>query len=128
MIVFVGDQPSKKNVDPNTAFVGTKSYKRLLGWIYELNLSLNEVLICNKDDIKDFYNNGFYVETPQMNFEALLGYDKVIALGKNSQKFLQGNNIEYLAMDHPSGLNRKLNCEKYEKQMLKECKAWINKN
>lgn len=126
MIIFIGDKPSKQNKDPKTAFVGTKSYKRLLNWIYKLDLSINEVMICNKSDIINVTEDYFYVSTPQMDTELFKDVDKVVALGCNVSKFLSKLKIEHFKMDHPSGLNRKLNDKEYESNMIKKCKVFIH--
>ena len=47
MIYFIGDKPSKKNIDKNVAFVGTRSYKTLLDWIYRMNLNINKICLFN---------------------------------------------------------------------------------
>lgn len=49
MIVFVGDKASSKNVSQDVAFVGTPSYKRLLAWIADMRLDLNEILLANRE-------------------------------------------------------------------------------
>lgn len=125
MIIFVGDEPSKKNINPEIAFVGTKSYKTLLDWIYRLNVSINDVIICNKEDIKTYGEGRFYtVEVPGL-YADIEEEDKVISLGKNSCKFLNDVKLSHFSMPHPSGLNRKLNNKKWLDSKLKECKSWI---
>lgn len=123
MIVFVGDQPSSKNIDPNVPFVGTQSYKKLLEWIWEMDLDISDIKICNRDEIlqhvtaryivlgdkaeKTFIETGFY----HVNPESL----EVLPYGPG-----------YFKLPHPSGRNRKLNDKKYIKQELKKCKEWLN--
>jgi len=41
-------------------------------------------------------------------------------------KTLKSLGCEHFLMDHPSGLNRKLNDEKYVKSILKACKDYIH--
>lgn len=108
MIVFVGDKPSKKNVDPDIAFVGTQSYKRLLLWIWEMNLSVNDIHVCNKD---------------KMPIDANYKY---IALGKNAAKKLDSLKLDFFRLPHPSGLNRQVNDTGYIRTRLRSCKEWIN--
>jgi hypothetical protein len=119
-VYFVGDKPSSKNKESSVAFVGTKSYKKLLTWIYNLDLDLNHVYTCNKDDIAD----NFTVEVPGL-FTEIDEEDSVIALGEASSKRLDKIGLKHFKMPHPSGLNRKLNNKEYELQMLKQCKEYI---
>lgn len=124
-VLFIGDKPGKKNIDPRTAFVGTKSYKTLLSWICKMNLSINNVYLENSSDIvgiNDFYD-GDYIE--YHTFYNSGGVDKVVALGKKAEKFCIENNIQYFAMPHPSGLNRQLNDKEYVALKLKECEKYI---
>lgn len=131
-ILFIGDEPSAKNVDPRIPFVGTASYKRLLRWIGELDLDIRRVDIINsKDDMRSDW-------VP----------DKIIFLGKGTEEKFKAETKEFLVysdygyfrlpthqwsydttpritIDHPSPRNRKLNSRKYEKEMLQNLKNWI---
>lgn len=118
-VMFVGDEPSSKNVDNNVAFVGTASYKRLLKWIGELDLDINKVELIN---LKDFEATRQRKTYP----------DKVIILGfKTNSKLWSEYGIatEYddsiRVIDHPSYSNRNLNNPKYEKNMLTNLKHWL---
>lgn len=126
MIIFVGETPSKKNISKDVAFVGTKSYKRLLEWIWELDLSVNEVMICNLSDINK-YNDQFYMlDTPHMSLDIMQEEgDRVIALGNKVEKELNKIGLSNYKIDHPSGMNRNLNDKKYTQAMLENCKAWL---
>ena len=121
MIIFVGDKPSSKNIDPKVPFVGTQSYKRLLEWIWEMNISVTDVVLCNTSNIDERGN----IELPLFSTSIDAG-DHVVALGKNAEKFLRDNRIPFYPMPHPSGLNRQNNDKKFIKQKLKECKEWLN--
>ena len=57
MIYFIGDKPSKNNIDSTVAFVGTRSYKTLLDWIYKMNLSINKICLYNADDFVRLTDN-----------------------------------------------------------------------
>lgn len=116
-VLFVGDEPSSKNVDPTIPFVGTPSYKRLLRWIGELDLCLDKVSIINSSMLPD------------------KGYDFVFYLGENALN-KHSKNFESLVLfgfwskgvrviDHPSPRNRKFNDPDYEKKMLQELKTWL---
>ena len=117
-IVFVGDKPSKKNLDPAIPFVGTKSYKTLLEWIWRLNVDISRVTLLNKHQ----------VEWPQ--FSKLTSRDPhyvFIALGNEASKKLTSLNMEHFKLPHPSGLNRKINDKKYLDKVLKECKNYLKR-
>lgn len=119
MIIFVGDKPSAKNVDTTVPFVGTQSYKRLLEWIWEMDLSINEIKMYNKD----------FIETRKVKYNTTQIYPidcKFIALGNNAERVLQNQKLNYFKLPHPSPRNRKLNNKKYIKEQLKLCKEWLN--
>ena len=97
MIYFIGDKPSKKNTDKNVAFVGTRSYKTLLDWIYRMNLSINSICL---------FNHARFIETN--NDRTWSSFDVVIALGNEASNALTKENI-------------KKNVDKF----LKECKDYI---
>lgn len=123
-MIFIGDQPSKKNLDPNVPFVGTNSYKTLLGWIAEMDVDVTRTYLGNVKDIS-LYNGKW----PTLNRTDLSldieTYDKVVALGKSAEKHLTNLGISYFALPHPSGLNRKLNDKKWIKNELKKCSKWL---
>ena len=130
MIIFVGDKPSKKNIDSRIAFVGTQSYKRLLEWIFKMDIDINETMIVNRSGVKPYSFN--IPEDLHIEFSAYgtstdyCSGDKIIALGNEAEKVLKENHIPYFKLPHPSGLNRKLNDKKYIEKELQKCKRWIN--
>lgn len=123
-IVFVGDKPSSKNLDPKIPFVGTRSYKTLLNWIIELNIDISNVILCNKDNFKIDYTD--YIVEKHDSTTYINSSDKIIALGKNASKYLKLLGCNHFEMDHPSGMNRNLNCPKYIKDKLNSCKKYID--
>lgn len=124
MIIFVGDKPSKKNIDPEVAFVGTKSYKTVLDWIYEMKIDVTHTVLCNKTDVKA---RAYGIEVNPANYGLDLHHeDRVIALGEEASKYLDKINVNHFKLPHPSGLNRKLNDKKWLKKELKKCYKWIN--
>lgn len=131
MIFLIGDTPSKKNYDPDIAFVGTTSYKRLLEWIYKLDIDISDVVMVNKDKVHKYSPNRYayehYVDHPECSVDIIPEKDKIIALGKNASKYLTKLKLEHHAMDHPSGLNQKLNDKKYVKEMLQHCREYLEK-
>ena len=119
MIIFVGDRPSKDNIDPNVAFVGTKSYKTLLEWIYKMDLDISEICMYNRnDDELEFWFNLRNRRERAVSF---------IALGKEASKYLASDRVDnFFELPHPSGLNRKLNDKKWLEEQLNKCKDFIN--
>lgn len=115
MIVFIGDSPSNSNLNPEVPFVGTQSYKKLLEWIYRLNISINDVMLVNQCDLgpDDF----FALDIPD---NAIVALGKVAALELRRHKI-----VNYFELPHPSPRNRKLNDRVYESEELKKCKAWL---
>jgi len=116
MIYFIGDKPSKHNIDPKVAFVGTQSYKTLLNWIYRMNLNINDITLYNVDS---------FVNQLQQNKLELDEDDQVVALGKEAAIILNKHIIPHLKIPHPSGLNRKLNDTEFVNGFLKECKVYV---
>lgn len=126
MIFIVGDKPSSKNLDPEIAFVGTTSYKKLLEWIYELDIDINDTILCNKSQFKSYgYIDDHKIETKNL-FTDVQKEDKIIALGKNAAKHLDTLKVKYFELPHPSGLNRKLNNKSELKRLLNNCKEWLD--
>lgn len=107
--VFVGDRPSKHNLDPATPFLGTRSWDRLEEWGNRIGIDYyilrNQINLCMSD--------------------AELHRNPVIGLGVSACKALTKLGIEHFCAPHPSGLNRKLNNKKYVDRMLQRCEAWI---
>ena len=50
-IYFIGDKPSKHNLSPDIAFVGTKSHQTLKKWFNHISLLESNVKLLNKDKI-----------------------------------------------------------------------------
>jgi len=111
VIIFVGDKPSKKNVDPDVAFVGTLSYKRLLEWIWIMNIDISDVKMINISKM--------------WKYEPYGASKRVIALGKNAAKAIEYWAPNAFILPHPSGLNRKLNDKKWLNSELKKCRKWL---
>lgn len=130
MIFFVGDEPGKDNIDKDVAFVGTKSYRRLLNWIVDMNLSTNDIILCNKQDLKTYSWGQVYVETKGLHdgggiSSDLLPQDRFVALGRNAEKRLKELGIDCFYLPHPSGRNVTANTSKSLKDKLKACRKWI---
>lgn len=113
-VKFIGDRPTENNISRHEPFVGTKSYKTLLDWIYKLDVSVSRCLIHNAYNIKG--------EAEIINVGSS---DKVVALGENARDRLVELGIDHFALPHPSGMNRKLNDKKALDKLLSECKDWL---
>lgn len=113
-VIFVGDKPSRSNIDPEVAFVGTRSYKTLLSWIADMDVDVYVTMFINTtDELFHNYVSG-YVTT-----------GKVVALGEAASEALDAVGVIHFTLPHPSGRNRKLNDKKALKEQLKACKAYI---
>jgi uracil-DNA glycosylase len=115
-LLIVGDKPSKKNVDPKVAFIGTASYKRILQWLKSMGLESSRIFLINRVD------PAFHTSV----IHATLANYKILALGVEAQKALQALGVvKYYTLPHPSGRNRKLNNKKYIDDLLADCKRWV---
>lgn len=115
-VIFVGDTPSKDNIDPNVAFLGTKSYSVLKQWIKALNIE--EYAMVNSD----------HFTFHQLMFTAVKNQYPIIALGKVATKAVQNSVLHerYLySLPHPSPKNRLLNDKEFVKKELEKCKKWL---
>lgn len=132
MIIIIGDQPSKKNINPAIPFVGTKSYATLLQWIAKLDIDITEVVMGNREHVKQYSwavkgsGQDIVVNHPQFACD-VFEQDKVIALGSKASKHLKSLGLKHFTLPHPSGRNLKLNDKKYVDKVLKECKDYLNR-
>ena len=130
MIFFVGDKPSKQNKDPGIAFVGTKSYKVLMDWIVKMDISVTDVVLVNKDQVKPYNFPGaweFTTKTFSGDINPEYG-DVVIALGNKASEYLSSIELSHFKLPHPSGRNRKINDKQWLNKELKQCKEWLNES
>ena len=123
MILFVGDKPSAKNKDPEIAFVGTQSGKRLLSWVAHFEIDINHVKWCNRADLTwKKYGMGYL--TIKGKTDVIFPEDKIVYLGVNAAK--GGRKVNSFNLPHPSGLNRLLNDEEWLEGELNKCKEWLH--
>jgi len=114
-VVFVGDAPTKDNVDLSVPFVGTKSLKTLVDWIRVIQpdyyLTYNSWHQTDINTVYRLYSAGF----------------KVVALGSTASKRLA--EVPHFRLPHPSGLNRKNNDKEFLQTALDDCRSYVhNKN
>lgn len=117
-VLFVGDKPSAKNLDPNVAFEGTKSGETLKQWCKLMGLHRSDYEAINRVD-------EFFVECCR----SFVKNDKaVVSLGVKAHQALLKAGIPHFPLPHPSGLNRKLNDKNSLSAELARCfqyiKAW----
>lgn len=106
-VYFVGDKPSRLNIDPEIAFVGAKCYPRLMSWITEIGCE--DYKLINKDKIHTIPRNTY-----------------IVALGAAASKALASSNRVHFQLPHPSGLNRQINDKEFIKSQLSRCKDFLN--
>ncbi len=113
-ILFVGDRPSSRNVDPEVAFLGTLSGKRLKEWCMLYfpdyhTVSVNQVSFNAVKLVARF----LYYKQP------------IIALGNEASRWLTKKNIEHFKLPHPSPRNRNLNDPQFIEERMNECMTWL---
>lgn len=122
-VLFIGDRPNvRKNLDMNTPFVGTTSYKTLLEWIYLLNLDVNLVSTANAYRIDGQENNDWVNKYDRQM--------KVVALGSEAatrlRRFNEFTAFPFFELPHPSGRNTKLNDKVALAKQLTACRKFIH--
>lgn len=111
-VVFVGDEPSKKNIHPSVPFIGAACHKRLVKWIKFL--APDYYCALNSDNKKSI---------DAADALAKAGC-KVVALGREAS--LRLNKIPHHRMPHPSPQNRDLNDTEFESEALKQAYYFIH--
>lgn len=117
-VLFIGDKPGFRNLDPEIAFVGTRSYVTLLNWIARMDVSIYNIKLINsseptaKDDITSYAQSG----------------GKIIALGETAANLCEEMVVPHFKMPHPSGRNKINNDKTKIKNYLYECRKYIYKN
>lgn len=127
MIVFVGSNPSVASGSNRPFDDDTKSYKTLWSWInasgivdvvhyYNVsNQTTENNRPLNAQEIRDC--------VPELQ-KSLQGFTKIVALGKTAHRALEMAGIDHLAIDHPSGMNRKLNCNYYVNALISKLRDY----
>ncbi len=111
MILFVGDQPSKRT-DPDVPFRGAACEARLKNWIKQ---------IIPNDETYQIINT-----TSGLAIWCLWAVDDgypIIALGNNASKYLK--TLPHFKLPHPSGRNRQINDETFINEKLLQAKEYI---
>lgn len=113
MVIFVGDEPSKLNEDPEVAFVGSKSYPTLMKWINSFNLHDYRVVNSHKEELLKHIRLAYFRGAV------------VIALGNKASERLESVQVNHFKLPHPSPRNRLLNDPNYVDSELEKCKNYI---
>lgn len=116
LVLFVGDEPSKRNTDPDVAFLGTASHKRLMSWCKYLTIT--DPYFVNRTS-RDF--------KPLANSMARSGHP-IVALGAKAQAVMDEVGVKYYKMPHPSPRNRLWNDSATEHEYLKQLFEWLQAN
>jgi uracil-DNA glycosylase len=111
-VILVGSNPSAKSPNDVPFDPSVRSARTLGTWIEGIDA---EFLFMNVSDVKTQSNKP--LSTAQIKGslsslkEKLDQYPKarVVALGKTAEKALSMLNVHFLALPHPSGMNRMLN-------------------
>jgi hypothetical protein len=119
-LVILGQCPSS-----NTKPLKNGTYDRLMKWCDVVGISMfafHNVIPdkINSYDVNDVDEDALY--------EAVKDKKVVIALGGFVERVCKKYKIECYKIDHPSPRNRNLNDAKYEQQMLKNLKKFLDDN
>lgn len=117
-VLVIGQNPARSS-KTGKAFIGTRSGKKLLGWLEKAGLAeyhLDNVSHDTTPDNKPLLTRKIRDIVISQNFlERIRPYRKVIAVGRqaanamNIAVFYHKLSTEVLQINHPSGLNRVLN-------------------
>ena len=128
-ILFIGSNPSKKNIDPNVPFKGTKSEYILNAWIKVLEVQ-NYTIINIFDKVTESNRPLSRREIKSCLVQLkrkleTIKYDKIIALGKSASDALKILKVDHYKMYHPSPRNRMLNAKESLQNELERCKVYL---
>lgn len=113
MTIFVGDEPSKLNTDPEVAFVGSKSMPNLQKWIDFLDPEDPRITNSHTDALVEAVALAYFRGAT------------VVALGNKASERLKKRNIEHFRLPHPSPKNRVLNDKNFIDSELEKCKNYL---
>lgn len=119
---------------PTPFWHDAKSTKVLHDWLWkaDLDLSLNNVfMFANVANYVTENNRPLKVAEIKAALPELREtidqneVDKIVALGKTAEKALTLLGLDFYAMPHPSGLNRKLNDKNYVEEKINGLKEYL---
>ena len=113
-VVFVGDEPSWLNLNPDVAFEGSRSMPTLKKWIDQLRIVKYHLTNSHSQELLSVVAYNYFKRDIV-----------VVALGNKASERLTKWNVKHFKLPHPSPKNRKLNDEKYIDFELEKCKHYI---
>lgn len=126
VVLMVGDRPNpKKNCSMNVPFVGTRSYKTLLEWVYRMDVDIRRVQIENAYTVDGTIKASIIQMVPSDWKVIALGAAATAALDELNKLRLSEPQIRFFSLPHPSGSNRSLNDKKKLSELLSRCRAYI---
>lgn len=129
-VVFVGSNPSASSPDSSPFHVSVKSRKTLETWIESINANFVFVNVC---DEKTEDNRPLSISQIRDARDSLLAKlaqypnARIVSLGKIAARALTEAGVRnFLALPHPSGLNRKLNDPELVRNTKQSLAKYIN--
>lgn len=130
MIVFIGQNPSKRNTNKDVPFVGTASHKELNKWLLQMQISPKDVVFINASSkvgrvtLKDIDYAALTATIPYATKIVCLGdYAKAAYLRAARS---MGAEVDCFFLPHPSPRNRALNDRKKLHWLLDLCAEYIH--
>lgn len=118
-VLVVGMNPSTK---PTLMGKPNATFKKLENWMDRLNVY--HFSFCNT------FDDPSEAKQSKVDFQRLCtltkDYDKIIALGGFVSTSLNKIDVAHFKMPHPSPLNRLLNDKIYEKNIINQCRNYLN--
>jgi uracil-DNA glycosylase family 4 len=130
VILFIGSNPSVRSVNTDAFDLSTRSGRILASWIRDIEAP---VRFLNISDIPTPNNRPLTKTEITAALPSLKGKIEslnpthIVALGKVATRALTTLNLRFYAMEHPSGMNRKLNDKLFVTHMLAEFKQYVKK-
>lgn len=118
-VLFVGSNPSTKNLKTEQPFIGTRSHDTLMCWINRLGVT--DYTLTNASDRLD----GANIDYDRLQ-DLMVAHDTVVALGRAAEKAIKATGRKtYLYLPHPSPRNRLLNDKAYINKLLMVTKTYL---
>ncbi len=128
-VILVGSNPSIKSPDNSPFHAETRSRIILDEWFRDIPCQVSFINICQEKTSgnKSLTHKSIRNNLPdfQKRLESLEG-DKIVALGKTAEYGCSALGITFLAMPHPSGMNRQLNDKEFVARKIEELRKFID--
>ena len=128
-VILVGSNPSEKSPDNSPFHIDTRSRIIIDEWFRDIPCQISFINICpektpgNKPLTHKSIRNHLLPFSKRLKS---LDGDKVVALGRTAEYGCQILGIPFLAMPHPSGLNRQLNDKEFVAKKIEELRKFID--